>query len=371
MTDVSVTPTDQTRRGGGPAEQPAVSVIIAVYNGEPYLRSALNSVLSQDFEDFEVVIVDDCSTDCTAEIIAACGDPRILYIRNTRNLGQTASLNVGLAAAAGELVARMDADDRYLSGKLRRQVEYMRAHPDVAVCGTWARRVDERDRLIGTFSAPLGADDIAFELIVGTPVCHVSAVMRASALRQVGGYDEQLRYAADIALWSVLHERGYVIRNIPEVLMEYREHSMSYGASNLVDGAAGREAAEITRLNAKRIAHYTLSAADARSIRLRTVPGARLTYDDKVACYVQLREIAQRVYGRRAARVHARIFGSLVWSLVGSDARSAPAVPSKRTPRARGIAVQELAARAIARFITLIGPRARGVVKELVRARIS
>lgn len=353
--------------------QPVVSIVMAVYNGEPYLESALESVLLQDLTDFEIVVVDDCSTDRTPGIIAGFGDSRVRYVRNARNNGQTASLNVGLAAARAELIGRLDADDRYLPGKLRRQVEYMQVHPEVAVCGTWARRVDEHDRLIGGFHAPVSDDDIAFELIVGTPVCHVSAVMRAAALRDVGGYEERFTYAADIALWSALHMRGYKIRNIPEVLMEYREHSTSYGAANLVDGAAGQEASEITQQNAERIASYPLTPADARAIRLRTVPGARLSYDDKLTCYTHLRAIVARIYGRRSRRARARIFGSFVWSLVGAEGRGAePGSARKRTGRhSPWIAMHAAAARAIARLITMIGPRRSGMVKELVRARIS
>src|SRR5690606_31877358 len=114
---------------------PDVTVLMAVHNAEPYVRDAVTSVLDQDFRNFEFVIVDDGCTDGSSAILdeLARADPRIVLIRNAGNRGLTASLNVGLRAARGRYIARMDADDRSLPHRLSRQFDFMERHPDHAV----------------------------------------------------------------------------------------------------------------------------------------------------------------------------------------------------------------------------------------------
>jgi glycosyltransferase involved in cell wall biosynthesis len=341
---------------------PRVSVVMAVYNGEAFVEGAVKSVLEQDFTDFELVVVDDCSTDATRAILDSFRDDRIRAIQNTSNMGQTASLNIGVRAARGDFIARIDADDLYLPGKLRKQLEYMESHPDVAACGTWAMRIDEHGQTIGSYLAPLSDADVRFQVITGTPLCHVSVMIRAAALAEVGAYDERYRYAADIALWSALYTRGYVIRNIPEVLTVYREHGGSYGAANLVEGAAGAEAAELTIDNALRMIGYRLTYEEARAIRLRTVPRAGLTYEDRRLCRRHLSEIATRVYGRRTLRVRARIYATYVWSLT--------AMGDGTEPSGRRLTTHDWLALGTARVIRSLGPRAQRFVKELFRSSI-
>src|SRR5262245_60671731 len=105
---------------------------MAVHNGEKYLRQAINSMLGQTFTDFEFIIVNDCSTDNTAQVINSYHDPRIRIITNEQNLGLTRSLNLALDAASGEYIARLDCDDVSLPERLERQVAYMDKHPEIA-----------------------------------------------------------------------------------------------------------------------------------------------------------------------------------------------------------------------------------------------
>ena len=112
-----------------------ISVVMAVYNGEKYLRSAIDSILSQTYIDFEFIIIDDCSTDNTANILESYTDSRIQIIRNEKNLRLPASLNKGLKIAKGKYIARMDADDIAMPDRFEKQVKYLEAHQEVAVIG--------------------------------------------------------------------------------------------------------------------------------------------------------------------------------------------------------------------------------------------
>jgi hypothetical protein len=336
-----------------PVSSPCVSVIMAVYNGAGDLPHSVPTVLAQDFADFELVVVDDASTDATADVIHGFADPRIVYHRNPSNRGQTASLNVGLRLARGEFVARIDADDRFLPGKLSRQVRYLEAHPEVAVVGTSARRVDIEGRVIGPFFPPQRPADIAFHLLHSSPICHVSALMRRDALLAVGGYDEAYRYAADFKLWSDLHARGYGLANLPDMLTEYRVDAGTFGGSNLL-GGAGDESAQIIRVNAARLTGTALTLDEARAIHLRATPSPEPGVWERALAYVQLRELAVRMYRRVPARTAAQLFLGAVWSIARAQPPGAGAARSTIRRRVRGDGAAILAM-AIARTVRLLG----------------
>lgn len=311
---------------------PRVSVIMAVYNGTRYLREAIDSVLSQDFQDFEFVIVDDCSTDGTPEMIAGYGDARIVYLRNPRNAGQTASLNTALRAARAPYIARIDADDAYQPGKLRRQVEFLDANPDVAVCGTSAVKFDGEGHEFGLFLPPVRLDDIRFAIHHRVPVCHVSVMMRRDPVLACGGYDERYKYAADYALWSRLLAAGQQIANLPQPLMKYREFRESLGAIHKV-GAAGDESATIIRDNARELAGVELTADEARHLALLYFPAAGLSPVALCDAQANLRRLAQVAYaGRVPGRVGAQLRAVLFWSLL-KRAVQAPAGPARASIR--------------------------------------
>jgi hypothetical protein len=329
---------------------------MAVYNGANYLRTAMDSVFAQEFRDYEFVIVDDGSTDETAEIIQSYGDDRVVYLRNEQNRGQTGSLNVALKCARGEYVGRVDADDYYLPGKLARQVEFLDGHPEVDVCGSWAVQVDLEGREVGIYRPPADPKDLAFSLLHCSPICHVSVLMRRAPLLEVGGYNERYRYAADYALWSELYAGGRTLVNMPEVLMAYRSDEGSFGAGALL-GGAGDETAEIISRNASRFAGYPVSHDEARVLCLRTTPAAPVSVAQKAFGYLQMSDLASRVYGRPPARVRAKLFSSLVWSLLRTDKRAGKqaALPADAARRVRSSASIWLA-RCAARALSGLGP---------------
>ena len=115
---------------------PKISVIMPAYNAEKYIKEAIDSILSQTFQDFELIVLNDCSKDSTEQIILSYTDDRVVYLKNEVNMGVAATLNRGLAVAGGEYIARMDADDISHPERFRKQARYLDAHPEVAVLGS-------------------------------------------------------------------------------------------------------------------------------------------------------------------------------------------------------------------------------------------
>ena len=216
---------------------PRVTVLLSVHNGERHLREAVDSILRQSFGDFEFLIVDDGSTDGTPHILRSYDDRRIRLIDNGTNLGLTRSLNRGIGAAAGEFLARQDADDVSAPERLDKQVSFLDAHRDVAMVGTWYTKIDDTGRPLGDRSLPGDATDLRWSLLFYCPFVHSAVMFRLDTVRsEVGLYDETIRYAQDHDLWSRM-ARQHRVANLPEPLVSYRiaDSSMSSTYGRTVD----------------------------------------------------------------------------------------------------------------------------------------
>ncbi len=197
---------------------PKVTVLMPVYNAEPYLREAMDSILSQTLTDFEFLIMDDGSTDGSAGIVRSYADRRIRLVQNERNLKLAATLNRGLDLARGEYVARMDADDISLSPRLARQAAFLDARPDVGLCGAWAEAFGA-----ARFSMPNPTDPEAIraKLLFDSALVHPAVMLRRSAFDRHGLRYPLLAHFEDYALWQQA-ARLFPLANLPEVLLRYR-----------------------------------------------------------------------------------------------------------------------------------------------------
>ena len=210
---------------------PKVSVILAAYNAQQYLREAITSILSQQFGDLEFLIVNDGSTDDTREIIQSFPDPRIRFIENRTNVGLTRSLNRALAKAQGEYIARQDADDISEPNRLAEQVAYLDRHSDVTLAGTWFTVIDSNGSLVRRSSLPSSDLDIRWDMFFSCPFVHGSVMWRHTPVRQqVGMYDERLCYSQDYELWTRIASH-FRVGNVEAFLLRYREHAQSMTAT--------------------------------------------------------------------------------------------------------------------------------------------
>jgi glycosyltransferase involved in cell wall biosynthesis len=193
-----------------------------VYNAKPYLGEALASILAQTCADFEFVIVDDGSTDGSAELVERCDDPRLVLLRNGRNLGIWATRNRCLEVARGEYAALMDADDRSAPDRFRVQLEYLTRHPELAAVGSWAQRIGPTGERLSVWRTVTGARELHETLLDRNEMAHGSAMVRTAAFRALGGYRPVL--AEDYDLWLRLTDAGAAVDNLPECLYDYRVH---------------------------------------------------------------------------------------------------------------------------------------------------
>ncbi len=197
-----------------------------VHNGARFLRPAIDSVLAQTFRDFELLVVDDDSSDESVAIARHYSDARVRSLSGHGRHGLSGTLNIGLNAATGQYLARLDHDDVAHPDRIARQVAFLDRRPDVALVGSLARLVDEDTRDIGTVKRPLSAVGIRWYSLVENPLIHSSVMFRLDVARGLGGYDASLAYAEDFDLWSRILER-HAVENLDEHLVSYRRWSSS------------------------------------------------------------------------------------------------------------------------------------------------
>ena len=204
-----------------------VSVVMAVFNEQNHLEAALDSVLGQGI-DLEFVVVDDCSTDRTPDILARYqkANKCIVVIRNEKNLGLAASLNIALKRCHGDFIARMDADDISKPGRLLAQTNFLTAHPEIDVLGGNAQLIGPEGVKLAITDLPLTQEAIRKSIVRICPIIHPSVMYRSSFVKRFEGYDTNLKRCQDYDLWlrSIDSSR---FANMPDVLIDYRVSNSS------------------------------------------------------------------------------------------------------------------------------------------------
>ena len=205
---------------------PLLSVIMPAYNSERYLTPAVKSILAQTFTDFELIIVDDASTDQTPDIIHrfAQRDHRVRSLEQPANLGMSAARNRGIEASTGKYIAAMDSDDVSLPERFAKQIDYLHSNPEIGVLGTGALAVDEGLNPMHPFDLPEKHSLIAINLFIASFLIHPTTMTSRALLESVGAYQPSLRTAGDTELWSRLLYRTR-FANLTETLLLYRRHA--------------------------------------------------------------------------------------------------------------------------------------------------
>ena len=208
------------------ASLPRVSLIVPSFNEpEHTLRASLDSLRQQTFADFECIVVDESTRD---ELASACQrfcleDARFIYVRPEQRIGLAASLNLGIARARGELIARFDSDDLCVPDRLAQQVAFLDEHSVVSVVGGALEIIGEDERPIALRNYPSEPEDIARGIHLTNTIAHPTVMFRKSLVTTHGGYNSAFRFSEDLELWLRWMNAGVVFANLPNVLVRYRQ----------------------------------------------------------------------------------------------------------------------------------------------------
>ena len=213
---------------------PEISVIMSVYNGEEYLESAIESVMNQTFKDWELIVINDCSTDSTAEILdrLAKKDERIKVHPNEVNLRLPKSLNKAISLCSGKYIARMDADDICLPERFEKQYKFMEENSDVDMSSCRFMTVKNGVYMSGGAGGRCDNEALKALLLVGNPILHPGVIAKASVMKELG-YDTTLTCTEDLELWTRMVIENKKIEILPECLMIYRLHDKQITSTTL------------------------------------------------------------------------------------------------------------------------------------------
>lgn len=205
---------------------PLVSVLIPTYNSEPYIKDTLESILNQTYENLEIIISDDDSSDKTVTIIKKYKDPRIRFYKNTQNLGISKNMNKAIGKCNGKYIAIMDADDWSYPYRMQEQVELMEMNPDVVLCSGYMDICDENLSYKNTRTYPTADKDIRRAIVRYDPISHPASMWRKDALLKTDLYNERFPICRDYDLVVRISQFGRY-QNIPKPLIKYRVRKSS------------------------------------------------------------------------------------------------------------------------------------------------
>lgn len=212
------------------ANTPLVSVLMPVYNGEKYIKEAMDSILNQTYADFEFLIINDGSTDTTEQIIKSYEDSRIRYKKNETNLKLIATLNKGIELCIGKYIVRMDADDISALDRIEKQVAFIEENPDVGLCGTWFTSFDQNSQGLSQYKEQ--HDEILFKMLYQCHFCHPSLIIRKKVFEELEiPFDKNFIHAEDYELYFRLSTK-WKFHNLQESLIKYRIHNSSVSRQN-------------------------------------------------------------------------------------------------------------------------------------------
>ncbi len=211
-------------------KSPILSVVMSVYNGAPYLKEAMDSILAQTFKDFEFIIVDDGSSDTTPVILESYKDPRIHILRQD-NMGLVASLNRGVQESRGTYIARQDADDISLPDRFEKEYGLLSSNPGLVIVGSSMSTVNMSGQILNSHYVLLQDPELKQELLVRSPFAHGSVIFRKEAFEKAGGYLQNEWPAEDYGLWLRMATYGG-FANMNELLYRYRENTEGISRQN-------------------------------------------------------------------------------------------------------------------------------------------
>jgi len=219
---------------------PRVSVLMTIYNAGSYLNEALDSLLNQSFNDWELIAIENGSGDGSQKVLDEYKDKRVRIFTLSENIGRTPALRFAFEQAKGEFIAVLDSDDISSPERFSSQVSFLDLHPEVVLVGTWAEYIDESSEIFSTLKPTSDVKMLHDCLGWSNPIIHSSAMFRMTTAKEVGGYPEEFIYGQDFGLIIALAQKGD-IAIIPKLLCQFRVISTSMSHSNEYSLIAAKE----------------------------------------------------------------------------------------------------------------------------------
>ena len=211
--------------------QPCISVLMPAYNAEKYIGEAIESVLNQTFKDFELIVVNDGSTDRTEEIILSFSDPRIRYVKNEKNIGVISTRNKSVDLATGKYCALLDADDISLPQRFETQLRFFEKNPDYVLCGSWAYIIDNKGNRTGKIKFIDSDNLLKISYLFSNALVNSSIMLKTDILKKFK-YRPEILISEDFDLFLRMVNAGLKIANLPEYLIKYRWHDTNISNEN-------------------------------------------------------------------------------------------------------------------------------------------
>lgn len=210
---------------------PQLSVIMPAYNAQDYIKESIDSVLSQSFPEFELIVINDGSKDETEKIIQQYDDLRIKYISNEHNLGLIKTLNKGINEAKGKFIARLDSDDICEQNRFETQFNEFAKDAEVVLVSSWSKIIDKNNKFLGMGNWSFSPESIFFNLIFRQCIPHSSVMFKKDIFLECGGYDENAVHIEDFDLWRKIANKGKII-HVEKPLIAWRDLETGICSSN-------------------------------------------------------------------------------------------------------------------------------------------
>ena len=344
---------------------PRVSVIMAAYNAERFVAEAVRSVLAQTMRDWELIVVDDASTDGTWDVLQGFTDARIVLLRNETNLGAAVTRNRALEQARGEYIAILDADDVAMPERLEKQVAFLDEHPATCAVGCWAEKVDETGRVLEVWETPTQVAQIEFAMTHTCPLLHPSALVRRDALVSVGGYDASYPCAQDYDLLVRLALEGHRFACIPEALIRYRSSPGQISAARRAEQSRHAQRAAERFLQAR--LGWSPSPRELASYRAILDGAAPLTPETDVRAGIRaLRHAVREFCLGLSAADRAAVRDYVRYRALSTAALSRKSAPSVCTRLSGSMMAPEMGGLTDLRVWMLLGSAARHSLLQMV-----
>ena len=204
-------------------KSPVISVLMPVYKTAPYLREAVDSILSQTYTDFELIVLNDCSPDNAEEILDTYTDSRIVRYKGAENVGLSNILNIGMKLARGRFIVRMDSDDLSYPERLQIQLDYLETHPKIDLVSAGMQLFGAKEEV---WIRDRNPEKVKIEALFHSPILHASSMWRKDSFERNGlCFRQEMVPSEDYDLWTRAMVKGLILMNLPKVLYKYRIHS--------------------------------------------------------------------------------------------------------------------------------------------------